>query len=125
MATTKCDQAIAAANSLIGIAASIRTLKAQVDDLVNNYNNEGWSTIWGALATAAQNADGSLGTADGSPNTAHPIDTRVATQTALAKAVSQAKLVAGIVALQQFQNLLNNGAVTQAAYLQSINDLAS
>lgn len=125
MATTKLDRAIIAANNLIGISVTLRGLRGQINDFVTNYTDEGFSTIWSNFATAAQNADGSLGTVDGSPNVTHPIDTRVASQTALTKDVSETQLAAGITMIQQLQNFFGNSAVTTGNYSQTTDDLAS
>lgn len=125
MATTQLDQAISGANQLINLMGVFKGFRQQLNDFVTAQNSEGWQTIWANLATAAANSDGSLGAADGSPNVAHPIDTRVSTQTALAKSVSKTKLTNGVVFLQQLQNMLTNAAVTTANYNASVDDLAS
>ena len=64
------------------------------------------------------NADGSLGTADGSPVATHPISVGTL-------GVSKNQLVAGVVAIEQFLNFCGNVGVSQAQYSQSIDDLAS
>lgn len=125
MSTTALDQAISGANQLINLCQTFKALRQQLNDFVTAQSSEGWQATWAAMATAAQNADGSLGAADGSPNVAHPIDTRVTTQAALAKAVSKTKLTNGVVFLQQLQNMLTNAGVTTANYNASVDDLAS
>jgi hypothetical protein len=125
MAQTKADAAIAAANQLIGIMAQLKGLRATLTDFVKAYNSEGYGTTWGNLATAAQNGDGTLGAADGTPTAGHPIDTRVATQAALQKAVTGTMLTNGVTLLQQLQNFFGNAVVTQANYSQTVDDLAS
>jgi hypothetical protein len=121
---TRQDKAVAAANQLIGIANQLALLRAQINDYVTTYNNEAYSTTWGAFPTAAQNADGSLGTADGTPTAGHPIDTRVANVGLLTKAVTAAMLSSMVTCLQQLQNFFSNATVTTGNYNQSINDLA-
>lgn len=121
---TKQDAAVSAANTLISLHQTLRSLRLTLNDFITQYNSEGYSATWAALATAAQNADGSLGAVDGAPNTAHPIDTRVSAQAGLSRAVTQAQLVAGVVLLQQIQKLLTNLAPAQANYNQTVDDLA-
>jgi hypothetical protein len=121
---TKQDAAVNAANTLIGFLASLKNLRISVNDFVTAYNSEGYNTTWANLKTCAQNVDGTLGTADGTPNVANPIDTRVSGQ-ALTKAVSQTVLVNAVNLCKQLQNLLTNAAVTQGNYNQTIDDVAS
>ena len=120
----KQDAAVQAANNVISFAAQLKSLRQAINDFVTQYNGEGYSTTWAALATAPYNANGTLGTADVSPVVSNPIDTRVAGQV-LAKAVSKNQLVNGVVLLQQLQNFFTNVAVTQGNYNQTIDDLAS
>ncbi|HLW67827.1 MAG TPA: hypothetical protein VKS79_21090 [Gemmataceae bacterium] len=122
MATQQAS-AITEANNLIALMKQIQALRPAWNDFITRYNSEGWAAIWQALPTAALNGDGSLGTADGSPNAFHPIDTRIVTT--LNKSVSKAQLTNGVVLLQQLQNFMTDAAVTQALYNQSIDDLAT
>jgi hypothetical protein len=119
---TKQQAAIVRANQLIGLCQTLQTTRSSITDFIKAYNSEGYSTVWAGLATAAQNPDGSLGTADGSPNTAHPIDTRVIT--GLNAAVSETQLVAGVTLLTQLQNFFGNLGVTTGNYSQNLDDLA-
>lgn len=123
MATTRQDAAVTAANELINLMALLKGVRQQVTEYVTKYNKENYSATWAALATAAQNANGSLGTADGAPVATNPIDTRVTT--GLSKAVTKNMLTAGVVALQQLQNFFGNVAVVTGDYSQSADDLAS
>ncbi len=122
---TRQDGAIAAANALIGIMQQFRSLRQTVNDFVQQYNSETYNTFWNAFATAAQNSDGSLGTADGAPNNAHAIDTRVTALAALQKTVTANQLVNGVAMLQAFQSFLTNAAVATANRNQNVDDLAS
>lgn len=121
---TKQDQAVNAANQLIGFMAALKNLRPAIADFLTAYNSEGYSATWAAFATAAQNVNGTLGTADISPVVANPIDARVAGQV-LAKAVSKNQLVNAVVLCQQLQNFFTNVAVVQGNYNQTIDDLAS
>ncbi len=122
---TKLDQAISGANALIGIMKQLKAVRLAANDFVTQYTSEGFSTTWGAMATAAVNADGSLGTADGTPTAGHPIDNRVTNLGALATSVTAAQLVAGVTALLNLQKYFTNQAVGTANYNVNIDDLAS
>lgn len=122
-ADTKQTKAITAANTVIALAQQLAILRSSINDFVTAYNSEGYSNVWNALPTATQNTDGSLGTADGSPNTAHPINT--GTVTTLAKAVSATQLVNAVSMLEQLQNFFGNAEVTQNNYNITVDDLAN
>lgn len=123
MADTKQSRAVAAANALIGINQQLVALMASIDNFVKAYNSEGYSTVWSNLPTCAQNADGSLGTADSTPTSGHPINT--ATIPALLKAVPATQLVSGVTMIEQLQNFFGNVAVTTGNYRQTLDDLAN
>jgi hypothetical protein len=125
MPATKQAAAIAFGNAMLSLANQMTGLRAAVNDLVTQYNSESHSAVWTALATAPLNTDGSLGAADGSPNTAHPIDTRVAANSGLNRAVSETQLVAMVTFMMDFQKFLTNQAVGTAQRNQTIDDLAS
>lgn len=123
MATPQ-SQAVGLANQAASIAQQILVLRATVNDFITQYNDTSASTIWNALATCAQNADGSLGTADGTPNTAHPIDNRVIT--GLTRATSATNLTNLVAALEVFQNFLTgSGGNITAANRNAVFDLFS
>jgi len=121
---TKQDVAVAKANELINTLGLLKQIRSAMNDFLTQYNGEAYNTTWAALATAPQNTNGTLGTPDGSPVPANPIDTRVAGQ-ALSKAVSSNQLVQGVVLLQNLQKFLTNVLPTQGNYNQSLDDLAS
>jgi hypothetical protein len=120
---TKQTRALNAANSLMSIAQQLAALRATINQFVTQYNSEGYGTTWGNLATCAQNSDGSLGTADGSPTSGHPIDNRV--YTTLNKAVPATALTSGVTLIQQLQNFFGNSAVTTGNYNQTVDDLSA
>ena len=115
---SKQQDAISAANDLGNLMTILRFARDQAQAFVTKYNNAGWSATWAAMATAAQNADGSLGTADATPNTAHPIAVGGIYR-------SQQALVAGVVTLEQFLNFCGNAAVIQGNYSADIEALVS
>jgi hypothetical protein len=65
------------------------------------------------MVTTPVNADGTLGTADATPNVAHPIDPRVPAQAGLTRAVLAADLGSALTMLQAVSTLLAGSAVTQ------------
>jgi hypothetical protein len=122
---TKKAAAITGANTLISIMSQFQSLRQQCADVVKAYNSEAWNSAWSAMATAAQNADGSLGAADGSPNTSHPIDTRVTDQTTLNRAATANQFIATVTFLNDFANFLGNQGVATSQRSQTIDDLVS
>ncbi len=116
MANTPQENAINLANSLLAVMGSLSNIKQQIDQIVSIYNAEQVSTIWSAMATAALNADGSLGAADASPVTTHPITVGNINK-------SESQLISGMTCIEQLQNFFNNVAVTTANYLQTVRDL--
>jgi hypothetical protein len=76
------------ANQIISIAQEVMGFYNQAVALNNAWNDDGSLTVIENLATCTVNADGSLGTADGNPNSANPIDTRTPANSALSRAVS-------------------------------------
>lgn len=120
MADTKQSKAIAAANNALAIAQQLSNIRNAINILLTENTNNGYTTTWSSFATAPFNADGSLGTADSTPNTAHPIDTRVTGLAGLANAVSETQLANLVLAFQQLQNFFGNTAVTTNTYGQFV-----
>lgn len=111
MAATPQSQAINGANDLLYVMQQLQQVRATVDNFVRQYVAANYSAEWNAFPTAIANTDGSLGTADGAPNTARPIDTRVAAMANLQIPLSAANLVNGVALLQALQNFFTNGVV--------------
>ena|SRR5579859_479946 len=113
MATaTKQSMAVGGANRLTSLMQQFQTFRASVNDYVTQYNDANWSAVWDALPTAAANADGTFGTADASPNNAHPIDTRVVS--GLSAAMAANDMVNAVALLEALQAFLTNQAVATA-----------
>lgn len=93
MAATPQSQAIGLVGDELFVAQQLQQAIATVRNHVAQYVATNVSAAWLAMATAPANADGSLGTADGTPNNAHPIDTRVAGLAALPVPLSANNLV--------------------------------
>jgi hypothetical protein len=77
MAATQQSQAIQIANNLCAIDSLLMSVYQQMVALDAAWTDTGAATVIAAMATAPLLADGSLGTADVTPNVAHPIDTRI------------------------------------------------
>ena len=116
---TPNDRAINAANNLLNLANQLESLLQQCSAYSTQYTEQSWTTVWSALTTTATNADGTLGTVDGSPNTAHVIDTRV--YPTLNKAVSETQLANAFNAIGAFVTLMTGGAASQFNYQTQLN----
>ena len=124
MATvTPNDRAITAANTLIALASQLELLTEQALAFQAAYGVQNWPTVWSALGTTATAADGTLGTADGTPNTAHAIDTRI--YPGLSKAVSETALANGYNALSAFISMMTGSAVTTFNYRSQVLPLSA
>ena len=77
MTATKQSQAIQSANTLISNAAQLFALYQSIKANAQQFSDLNVGGLLNSLSTAALNADGSLGTADVSPNVANPLDTRL------------------------------------------------
>lgn len=124
-ADTKQTKAVAAANFALSVGQQLANIRDAINTFLVKNTNEGYTTTWSSFATCAQNADGSLGTADSTPNTAHPIDTRTAGLTGLANSVSETQLANVILTFQQLQNFFNGTAVTANTFGQFLDNVAN
>lgn len=115
---TKQARAIYVAQQLALNLATLKSINNNLQSLYTEYNGESLSGVWAAMATAAQNTDGSLGAADGSPNAAHPITVGNINK-------SSTTLVAAVTLAIQLNNFLTNQTTIQANYMQTISDMAS
>lgn len=77
MSATLQSQTIQVINNLVFAANQLIAAKALIDQVSASFTQLTMGNVLTALATAPVNADGSLGTADTSPNPAHDIDPRV------------------------------------------------
>ena len=111
MAATPETQAINMANDLLAVMQAHITARDMGDDWLKKYTAQNTSAVWNAMATTAVNADGSLGTADGTVNNAHVIDTRLANQAGLQMPLSANNLVNMAALLQAEDAFYTNAAV--------------
>lgn len=119
MSTTPQTQAIQVANALIGAAQQLMSVYQQMVVLDAQWTDQGVAAIIAALATAAQNTDGSIGTPDGSPNVAHPI-----TSTLLGRAISSNQIGQIKTIMDGIVNYVNGQAVLTQAGARAILNVA-
>lgn len=113
-ATLQTDTAVKYANQVCSLVQQLQGVLANVEALAAiNAANPLSSNFWNLLNTTALAADGSLGTADGTPNTAHDIDPRV--YAALARAVSATQLTQALQVLVDFNAFCQGTAVAANA----------
>lgn len=70
---TKQDHAVTTANDVVAFAQTLETILDQARSLSARITAQDYITVWQSLSTAPWNADGTLGTADSTPNNVHPI----------------------------------------------------
>jgi hypothetical protein len=115
MSASLSSQAIQIANGLITITQQLAGLKTSIDQLSAQYTSLTLGTPLAAMATTPVNADGTLGTVDGSPNVNNPIDPRVPAQAGLTRAVKATDIGSALTMLQAVSTLLAGSAVTTQA----------
>src|SRR5882762_6472097 len=120
MAATQQSQAIANANAIVSLSQQLLSLYIAITALNNAWGDDGSLTVMQALATAAQNADGSLGTADATPVNTHPIDTRVAANSTLGRAVSANAITSALTQLNNIVSFINGGALAATPGVRSV-----
>jgi hypothetical protein len=116
MTTTLESQAIGVANTLLMTAQSLVALVNTINATSTEYTQLTLGTVFSAMATAAVNADGSLGTADATPNAAHPINPAAlltAQGLTLNRAISATDLGSLLTFLQAVASLAAGNVVTQ------------
>lgn len=100
--------AITAAQTVASLMSQLKGLHDAVNAFLTTYNNNSYDTTWQALPTTTFNADGTVGTADGSPNNAHPISVPASSPLLVARN----DLLTGVGCLQNFQSYMTGVAVT-------------
>src|SRR5690348_2782599 len=113
MSASLQSQAISVANQLISIGQQVYNLQQQINGTNGVYIQLTLSTALAALPTCVVNTDGSLGTADGSPNAAHVIDTRIAAASSLNRAISANDLASLNTFVAAVASLAAGSAVSQ------------
>jgi hypothetical protein len=119
MAITPQTQAMQIANGLISAAQGLMSVYQLMLTLDAQWTDDNAATIIAAMATASQNADGSLGAADGSPNVAHPITSPLLNRAISSNSIASIKTIMdGIVAY------VNGSAVTTQPGARAILNVA-
>lgn len=118
MAATPQTQAIAIANTIIGLAQQLKTLSDQIAAVNLQWQDDGTANTLNALATTTVNVDGTAGTVDGTPNVAHPIN--VAVYTALNRAISANDLASLLTVLNSVPNYVAGGAISATPGVRGI-----
>jgi hypothetical protein len=118
MATTAQSQSIQVANGLISCAQQAMVLYQTLSQLQQQWTDDSVAAIIAAMGTVATNADGSLGTADGTPNVAHPIDP--SKYPAVTRAISSTQIGQIKTVLDGFVTYVNGSAVTTQSGARAI-----
>ena len=115
MSVTKQAQAISIANQISTFMASLATVQQTAAAISSHYVSNGVGATLAAMPTCAQNADGSLGAADATPNEANPIDTRTTGLDGFSRATLAFNYGAALNLIQAVSALLTGQAVTTQA----------
>lgn len=122
MTGTLQSQTIAAINNLIFAANQLTAAKRLIDQVTTTYSQLTMGSVVTALATSPVNPDGSLGTADGSPNATHVIDPRIYASTSppLSRAISSGDVASLLTGLQGVSTFLSGAAAAQQGQLPQL-----
>jgi hypothetical protein len=115
---TQQGQTIANANTIIGLTQSLQALYLQIRAASEAWTDDATANQLNALPTAPYKTDGSLGTADTTPNTANPIDTRIITT--LSRTVSANSVASMLTILQNVKTYVEGGAVAATPGVRAI-----
>lgn len=118
MAATAQTQAIAVANQLITLSQQLMATYTQMVILDAQWTDQGVAAVLAAMGTVVQNADGSIGAADGAPNAAHPLNP--ATYPVLARAISSNQIGQLKTILDGIVNYVGGQVVAQQAGARAI-----
>jgi hypothetical protein len=110
MAATPNSQTIAQANLIISTAQQMLSLYQTMLALDASWTDDGVATALATLNTVAVNSDGTLGTADGTPNSAHPINPAI--YPTITRAVSVNQLTLAKTIMDGFVSYIGGQAVT-------------
>ncbi len=110
MSGTLNSQAIKVANTIVSLSQQMMTNYQQIVALDAAWTDIGAATVIAAMATATLNADGSIGSVDATPNTAHPINALLYPQ--LSQAVSSTQLAQAKTILDALRSLIEGSAVS-------------
>ena|ERR1700678_2502120 len=117
MATVQ-SQAIQNANTIISLAQQLLTISQQITTVSAAWSDDNTANTLNAMGTVALNADGSLGTPDGTPNTAHPLN--LTTYPTLNRAISANSLAAMLTILNNIPLYVAGTAVGATSGVRGI-----
>jgi hypothetical protein len=120
MPATQQSQAIQNANLIISLAVQALSLVNAIDLANAAWNDDGSLANINALATCALNTDGSLGAADGTVNNTHPIDTRVAANSGLSRAISASNIASCLTQLNAIAGFVAGSQAGPTAGVRSL-----
>jgi hypothetical protein len=123
VAITPQQQAIVVANGLTSAAQELIGLFKALATLDQQWTDWGAANILAAMGTVAVNTDGSLGTADATPNTSHPLNPT--TYPSLVSTLSSTQIGQLKTILDGVETYVSGGAVTQQAGARAILNAAS
>ena len=112
MATTQETQAANTANTIINLTGSMLAIKQQIDAVSTQWTNLGVANMVNAFPTAPLLTTGGLGTADVSPNVAHPIDTRTTDGALINRAIAANDIASMLTYLQGLSTAIGGGAAS-------------
>lgn len=126
MATpTQETQVANVANNILSLTASMVGISQQISVISSQWTNLSAANKLNQFPTAVLTATGGLGSSDGSPNTANPINTNLAPGTEINVAVSANIIASMLTYLQGIQLVINGSAVTADGAAAQLLALAS
>lgn len=105
-------QAANLANTMIALVAELQQIATAVTSCSNQWTNLSAANLLNAFPTAPLSSTGGIGSADGSPNTAHPINVTVSPGSEINRAISANNLASMLTYLQGVQSAINGSAVS-------------
>ena len=118
MAATEQSQAIQNANLIINLSGQLLGLYNSIILANNAWQDDGSLSILSSMTTISQNSDGTLGTADGSPNLAHPLN--INTYSGLSRAVSVNQLTSALTQLNNIVSYINGSSLSGQVGIRSV-----
>lgn len=122
MSTNPQSQAIQIVNQLIANSQQLMTLYQSMVTLDQQWTDDAAANTIAAMSTVTLNSDGSPGTADGSPNVAHPISPT--TYPSLSRLISSNQIAQLKTILDGIVNYVGGSAVSTQASARPILNVA-
>lgn len=113
MSVLQSDVAVNNSNQVITLVQQMAALGKQAAAIMAVNTSSPIANLWNVLNTTVLASDGTLGTADGTPNTAHPVDPRV--YPAISRTVSPTGLTQALQVLADFNTFMAGTAVSANA----------